>query len=114
MKLTKKRNYLIRKSFIDETTELARCSDLDLAISFCKPGYNIYDEEGNLLHATVAVNQTKYDKLWGELKSKVEQQIIFIGERRLPIIAGKEVNYIFDNLNEILQLMNQIEVESTK
>lgn len=114
MKLMEKRNYLIRKSFIDETTELARCSDLDLAISFCKPGYNIYDEEGKLLHATVVENKTKQDKMWDELKSKVEEQIIFIDERRLPIIVGKEIDYIFKNLNEILQLMNQIEVEKSK
>ena len=106
--------FLIRKSFIDETTELARCSDLELALCFCKPGYNIYDEEGSLLHTTVEENKTKHDKLWSQLKSKVEQQVMFVSERRLPIIAGKEVEYIFNNLNEILQLMNQIEVESTK
>lgn len=112
--MEKRKNYLIRKSFIDESTEFARCSDLELALCFCKPGYNIYDEEGNLIHATVEENKTNYDKLWSELKSKVEQQIIYIGERRLPIIMGKELDYVFKNLNDVLQLMNQIEVEKDK
>lgn len=116
MKLMEKTNkvFLIRKSFIDETTELARCSDLDLAVTICKPGYNTYDEEGNLLHATVVENKTKHDKLWDELKSKVEKQILFIDEKTLPIIVGKDIDIIYKNLNNILQLMNQIEVENTK
>ena len=116
MKLMEKTNtvYLIRKSFIDETTELARCSSLELAVSICKPGYSIFDEEGNLLHTTVVEGMSKFGKTWETLKSKVENQILFITTKRFPFIFKKDLLIIDQNLNEILQLMNKIEVEESR
>ena len=105
--------YLIRKSFIDETTELARCSSLDLAIDICKPGYSIFDEEGNLLHTTVVEGLSEFGKTWETLKSKVEKYINFIETKRFPFIFKKDLLIIDQNLNEILQLMNKIEVEES-
>ena len=104
--------YLIRKSFIDETTELARCSSLDLAVSICKPGYNIYDEDGNILHSTVYAS--KYGKVWDVLKYNVEKHILHIESKRFSFITRKELEIIYKNLNEILQLMNKIEVEESR
>lgn len=116
MALMEKTNtvFLIRKSFIDETTELARCSSLELAISICKPGYSIFDEEGNLLHTTAIDGVSKYGKTWDTLKSKVEKQILYIEGKRFPIITKKDLGIIDNTLNEILQLMNKIEVEESK
>ena len=116
MKLMEKTNtvYLIRKSFIDETTELARCSNLDLAIDICKPGYKVYDEDGNILHSLVAENTTKYGKIWDTLKHNVEKHILHIDSKRFRFITRKELEIIYENLNEILQLMNKIEVEESR
>lgn len=122
MKLMEKTNtvYLIRKSFIDESTEFARCSNLELAVSICKPGYSIFDEEGNLLHTTVVEGASKFGKNWDTLKTKIEKLILYTNNNysRFPMVtlinSIKDADNILNSLMEILQLMNKIEVEESK
>lgn len=109
-----KKVYLVRRSWVDETSELARCSDFDLAVSICQEGYNVYDEDGNLLFTALNQNRYVHGKGWVEIKSKLENLILKYTRRFIPIIKGSEFHEIIDTLNEVLKLMNKVEIEDAK
>ena len=108
------KNYIVRKSWIDETTELARCSDYDLSVSICKPGYSVFDEEGTVMHSSYSSNRFKHGDEWNDLKKEIEADLIRLDMRRFPIITRKELRSIIRALFLILKLMNQVEVEDDR
>ena len=91
--------YLIRKSMIDEATEYGRCNDVDVAISICPPGFNVYDEDGNVMHTSIVEDKYKFGKKWIEIKTTIENN-------RVKKYAGL--------LEEVLTLMNSTEIENSK
>lgn len=103
--------YLIRKSLIDEESELARCSDFELAVSICKPGYKIYDQDGNFLYGTI--NNDRFGKSWNELKSKLEKEVLEFTSRlsMFPLVRKNELRKCVMLLNDTLKMMNKIEKE---
>lgn len=103
----KKKVYIIRKSFIDKDSELARCSNFDLAVALHKPGYNIYDENGNLLH--VSINENKYGKEWVELKYDIENLILKLELKTFPILSVSDFRAIVRILTKALKMMNKVE-----
>ena len=108
------KNYIIRKSWIDESTELARCSDFDLATSICKPGYTVFDEAGVTLFSSPSINRFKHGNKWNDLKKKIEADLIRIDMRKFPFVTRKELHNILHTLFEVLKLMNEVEVEDDK
>lgn len=108
------KTYIVRKSFIDESTELARCSDVDLAISICKPGYSVFDEDGVPLYSSHSINRFNHGNEWIELKNKIESELIRIDSRRRLFITRKEAVSILTMLFDVLKLMNKVEVEDDK
>ena len=107
-------SYIVRKSFIDETTELARCSEVELAISICRPGYTVFDENGVPLYSSYSINRFNHGNEWIELKEKIENDLIKIDSRKRPFITRKEVVSILTTLFDVLKLMNKVEVEDDK
>lgn len=108
------KNYIVRKSWIDESTELARCSDYDLAESICKAGYTVFDEDGVPLFSRPATNRFNRGDKWIDLKDKIEKSLIKFDSRRFPIITRKELRSILHVLFDVLKMMNEVEVEDDK
>lgn len=108
------KNYIVRKSWVDESTELARCSDFDLAKSICRGGYTVFDEEGIPLFSMPSTNRFKRGNKWNDLKKKIEADLIRFDMRRFPFITRKELFEILHTLFEILKLMNEVEIEDDR
>ena len=104
-----KKNFIIRKSWVDELTELGRCSDFDLAVMICKPGYKIFDEEGNVLYTTYSEN--KFGSKWLELKSQLENDVDKLKNKKFPLVFRSELYSILNSLVEIIKMMNTVEKE---
>ena len=109
-----KNNFIIRKSWIDETTELARCSDIDLAKSICKPGYTVFNEDGIPMYSVYSSNRFNHGDKWNKLKSKIEEELIRLDIRKFKLITRKEFMSILVLLFEVLKLMNEVEIEDDK
>jgi hypothetical protein len=104
-----KKNFIIRKNWVDENSELARCSELDIAVKICKPGYTVYNEAGEVVFTLPA--ETKYGDRWVELKSKIENDVLDFGSRRSLFIGRKELYAILRSLVDIIKMMNELEDE---
>ena len=115
MKETNKKVYLIRKSWLDESNEFGRSTDLDVAIAICPSGFTVYDEDGNIIHTTVTEDKYKFGKSWVELKSDIEKELLDINNLNIltfPYIA-KFKKYI-EILESALILMNETEIKDSK
>lgn len=107
--------YIVRKSWVDEETEYARCSDYNLAVSICRPGYSVFDNEGTILYTSINTHiAAKHGKEWSEFKDKIEKKISVFKKRRIPIITKNEFISIYNTLLEILTLMNKVEIEESR
>lgn len=111
---TKLKVYLVRKSWVDESTELARCSEYDLAVAICKPGYSIFDEKGTLMYTAHSSNRFNHGDIWNRLKLQIERDLIKYDSRRIPFITRKELRSILYTLFTVLRLMNEVEVEDDR
>ena len=103
--------YLVRKSWIDETTELARCSDFELAKFICRPGYTVFDEDGVPAYSIPSANRFKHGDKWNNLKIKIEADLIRLDNRKFPFASRKELHSVLHTLFDVLKLMNEVEVE---
>ena len=107
--------YVIRKSWVDETTEYGRCNDVDVAISICPSGYTVYNEEGDIVHTTVTEDKYKFGKSWLELKTTIEKEIADHKEKNLfSFNPYDRVKKYIRIMKDILILMNKIEVDDSK
>ena len=107
--------FLIRKSMMDEATEYARCNDVDVAITICPPGFNVYDEDGNVMHTSIIEDKYKFGKKWIELKTTIEKELANYGEKSF-INLLQELSLIKKYahlLEEVLTLMNTTEIEDS-
>ena len=108
------KKYVIRKSWIDGNSEFASTTDYDLAVSICKPGYSIFDENGTLLYTLVKTNRFKQGDKWNDLKKKIEEELLRLDMRKFPLITRKEFYNIMYLMFDLLKMMNQVEIEDDK
>ena len=106
--------YLVRKSWIDETTELARCSEFELAKFICKPGYSVFDENGVPMYSIPSENRFNHGKKWNNLKAKIEADLIRLDSRKFPFASRKELHTVLHTLFDVLKLMNEVEIEDDR
>ena len=112
--MNEKKIYIVRKSWLDEETEYARCSEYDLAVSVCRPGYSVFDEMGIHLYTSVSPQiAAKHGKEWAAFKNIIEKKISVFQKRMFPFIRKCEFIEIHDTLCQILTLMNKVEIEES-